>query len=256
MIISIDALPGMMKVDNSFDNSIVVDDDDDGHRFSQQQQQQQQEHNDQYEYVPIIACRRQKTGEEERFHEDPAVVDMAITFSDLNGLPIIPNNGDGNNNDYYADNIDDDDDDDDAILRRTEWSASEYYHQGATTTIDTSSGHNNFGDGISEGSDNNNKNESTTTCLIGLPRILLKHNKPLGFADMSFATRVLDRFPRKDYKGVPLPQEELPMFCYPTGCRLVRARYQDAPLAECYGFVVKNERGDSIHGKIVVIHYY
>jgi hypothetical protein len=58
---------------------------------------------------------------------------------------------------------------------------------------------------------------------------------------------VLDRFPTKNYKGFPLPEEELPMFCYPTGCRLRRALFQDAPLAECYGFVVKNERGDSIH---------
>ena len=47
--------------------------------------------------------------------------------------------------------------------------------------------------------------------------------------------------------GTPLPEEELPMFCYPTGCRLHRARYSDAPLAQCYGFVVKNERGDSIY---------
>jgi len=39
----------------------------------------------------------------------------------------------------------------------------------------------------------------------------------------------------------------LPMFCYPTGCKLFRARYQDAPLPEYYGFVVKNERGDIIH---------
>jgi hypothetical protein len=37
------------------------------------------------------------------------------------------------------------------------------------------------------------------------------------------------------------------MFCYPTGCRLHRAKFSDAPLAEYYGFVVKNERGDSIY---------
>lgn len=37
------------------------------------------------------------------------------------------------------------------------------------------------------------------------------------------------------------------MFCYPTGCRLHRARYCDAPLPQYYGFVVKNERGDSIY---------
>ena len=74
----------------------------------------------------------------------------------------------------------------------------------------------------------------------------------MGFLDTPFATQVLDRFPKKDYKGVPLPEEELPMFCYPTGCKLFRARYQDAPLPENYGFIVKNERGDSIHGEFVL----
>ncbi|KAL3898606.1 MAG: hypothetical protein SGARI_006634 [Bacillariaceae sp.] len=57
----------------------------------------------------------------------------------------------------------------------------------------------------------------------------------------------MDRFPYKNYKGLPLPEEELPMFCYPTGCRLYRAKYSDAPLPQYYGFVVKNERGDSIY---------
>ena len=37
------------------------------------------------------------------------------------------------------------------------------------------------------------------------------------------------------------------MFCYPTGCRLHRAQFSDAPLAQYYGFCVKNERGDSIY---------
>jgi hypothetical protein len=76
---------------------------------------------------------------------------------------------------------------------------------------------------------------------------LVKRNIPLGFCDAAFCTRVLDRFPHKNYKGLPLPEEELPMFCYPTGCRLHRARFSDAPLAQYYGFVVKNERGDSIY---------
>jgi len=37
------------------------------------------------------------------------------------------------------------------------------------------------------------------------------------------------------------------MFCYPTGCRLHRTQYSNAPLPQYYGFVVKNERGDSIY---------
>ena len=60
---------------------------------------------------------------------------------------------------------------------------------------------------------------------FGMPAIVCKRNLPMGFLDNPFATQVLDRFPKKDYKGVPLPEEELPMFCYPTGCKLFRARY-------------------------------
>ena len=84
---------------------------------------------------------------------------------------------------------------------------------------------------------------------FGMPAIVCKHNLPIGNLDTPFATKVLDRLSKKDYKGVPLPQEELLMCCYPTGCKLFRSRYQDAPLPENYGFVVKNERGDSIHGE-------
>jgi hypothetical protein len=80
-----------------------------------------------------------------------------------------------------------------------------------------------------------------------MPAMLVRKNLPSGFADVAFATRVLGRFPFRNYKGLPLPEEELPMFCYPTGCRLHRAEFSNAPLPQYYGFVVKNERGDSIY---------
>lgn len=86
---------------------------------------------------------------------------------------------------------------------------------------------------------------------LGSPILITKRNLPMGFADTPFATSVMDRFPEKNYKGLPLPEEELPMFCYPTGCRLERAVFRDAPLPSSYGFVVKNERGDSLYGKFV-----
>jgi len=60
---------------------------------------------------------------------------------------------------------------------------------------------------------------------FGMNAIVCKYNLPMGFLDTPFASQVLDRFPKKDYKGVPLPEEELPMFCYTTGCKLFRARY-------------------------------
>ena len=55
---------------------------------------------------------------------------------------------------------------------------------------------------------NENENEFMA---FGLPMLVCKRNLSLGFLDAPFATRVLDRFPKKDYKGVPLPEEELPM---------------------------------------------
>ena len=55
---------------------------------------------------------------------------------------------------------------------------------------------------------NENENEFMA---FGLPMLVCKRNLPLGFLDAPFATKVLDRFPKKDYKGVPLPEEELPM---------------------------------------------
>uniref|UniRef100_A0A7S2PH45 UDENN domain-containing protein n=1 Tax=Leptocylindrus danicus TaxID=163516 RepID=A0A7S2PH45_9STRA len=83
--------------------------------------------------------------------------------------------------------------------------------------------------------------------VFGMPVILLRRNAPMGFADAPFDAGVQDRFPSKNYDGLPLPEEELPLFCYPTGCRLRRALFRDAPLPSSYGFVLKNERGDSIY---------
>ncbi len=175
--------------------------------------QKQEDDDDQYQYVPIIAVRRQRIGEEERFHEDPGIVDIALTLSGKDGSVVLPE-------EEVFDEFDDNNDEEDDILGKSKWSESSIVRERI------------------EDED-----------MIVIPSIIFRRNLPRGFADTPFATGVLDRFPKKDYKGVPLPEEELPMFCYPTGCRLFRARYQDAPLAEYYGFVVKNERGDNIHGK-------
>ena len=181
-----------------------------------------------YEYIPIIALRRQRVGDDERFREDASVVDIALTFSDLGGKAVLPLDDD--------DEFEENGNDEDPILAMTPWDASsvcsgarqEEHDDAEAADIDS------HADGF---------------LSFGLPTLICRRNVPLGFLDTPFATRVLDRFPKKDYKGVPLPEEELPMFCYPTGCKLFRAKYQDAPLPENYGFVVKNERGDSIHGK-------
>lgn len=177
----------------------------------------QMQEQDDYVYVPILAVRRQRCDDEERYHEDPGVVDVAITFCDSNGNAMLPDFGED------EDGEDDQDESSFNLLNKSKWSS-------CSQTVD---------------------NESYlrgTSRPLGTPHVLVKRNMPIGFADAAFATKVLDRFPVKNYKGLPLPEEELPMFCYPTGCRLYRARFSDAPLPQYYGFVVKNERGDSIHG--------
>ena len=176
---------------------------------------------DTFEYVPIIAVRRQRVGDEERYREDPGVVEVEMTFSNPYGNPAMP----------VEDEMEEEEnnENEDTILGKTSWSVSKVAHVFSH--------------------DNVLQEEREAYAALGLPMVILRHNLPLGFADTPFATRVLDRFPKEDYKGVPLPQEELPMFCYPTGCRLFRQKYQDASSAECYGFVVKNEQGDSIHGE-------
>jgi hypothetical protein len=165
-----------------------------------------------YVYIPILAIRRQRVGNEERYHEDPAMAEIAVMFRDAEGIPVLP-----------AEELDDEFDEPDAmavsLLDKTAWEPT--------------------GMGILN---NNSKRQSLgTTCLV------VRRNRPLGFCDAAFSTSVMDRFPYKNYKGLPLPEEELPMFCYPTGCRLQRAKFCEAPLPQYYGFVVKNERGDSIY---------
>ena len=166
---------------------------------------------DHYTYVPVLALRRQRLGEEERFCEDAAIIDIAVTIRDGRGEAVLP--------------LDEDEDeqDEDLTLGKTPWSAM-----------------------------NSSQERTTPRPLkylrnqLAMPAILTRKNVPAGFADAAFATKVLDRFPEQNYKGLPLPEEELPMFCYPTGCRLHRARFSEAPVAQYYGFVLKNERGDSI----------
>jgi hypothetical protein len=167
-----------------------------------------------YVYVPILAIRRQRVEEEERFKEDPAIVDIAVSFWNSQGEFVLP----AEEFDFFEDEKDDD-----VLVQKTEWEAT-MIPIGSSTAP-----------------------QQWKPPMLGTSCLLIKRNLPLGFCDAAFKTTVLDRFPYKNYKGLPLPEEELPMFCYPTGCRLHRARFRDAPLPQYYGFVVKNERGDSIY---------
>jgi hypothetical protein len=168
-------------------------------------------------FVPVLAIRRQRVGDEERYHEDPAVVDLAVMFSDQDGNAVLPSDDPDHNTDG------EEEEDGFSLLSKSPWVAVSRTNRKKQLQVDS----NRF--------------------IKGGPTILVRRNIAVGFADAAFATRVLDRFPFRNYKGLPLPAEELPMFCYPTGCRLFRACFSDAPLPQYYGFVLKNERGDSIY---------
>ena len=184
--------------------------------------------NDDHVYIPILAIRHQRTGETERYHEDPSIVDIHVTKLDDNGNQpkIIDDEDDEEEEDEFADDfatirnanvllhnmvhVD--------ILKKTSWKLS--------SSLST------------------NHNLPGRTPII----LLLKHNIPNGYADIPFPSKVLDRFPSKNYRRLPFPEEELPMFCYAKGSMLIRDQLCNIGLPKAYGFVVKNERGDSIYG--------
>ena len=198
-------------------------------------------------YVPILAIRRQRIGDEERYNEDAAIVDICLTHLDAQGnIPKIVNEEDDEDEEeefsrrtttLYQIGVHDD------ILKKTPWTPSS-----------SSSDYTNI----------KNQTKSTTQYYPNnqQPIIpLLRHNIPFGFTDLPFPTKVLDRFPIKNYPNLPFPEEELPMFCYANGSPLIRRLMMNGNGAgnnasgsggSCgkvlYGFVVKNERGDSIYG--------
>jgi len=60
----------------------------------------------------------------------------------------------------------------------------------------------------------------------------------MGFANSIFANSVIDWFPKSNYDGLPMPIEELQMFCYSTGYQLKHGTFKMFP---------KNEQGDIIY---------
>ena len=117
--------------------------------------------NSEHVYIPILAVRRQRVGEEERYHEDPAVIDIQLSFLDSNGT--LPSILEG----------DDDDDDDDAktathygsiIMKQSPW----------TSCLNHTPKH-----------------------RKSHPVLLVRRNIPSGFADIPFPAKVMDRFPQK-----------------------------------------------------------
>jgi DENN (AEX-3) domain/dDENN domain/uDENN domain len=173
--------------------------------------------------IPILAIRRQRLGEEERYREDAGLTDIVVSIYNRDGTDVLPVDEDDEDGDEEEDTF--------QILGKTDWHSVQIHHS-------LKKSHRAVPSQVSH---------MPLPSMFGMPVLLQRKNIPFGFADAAFATRVMGRFPFENYKGLPLPEEELPMFCYPTGCRLHRAKLSDAPLPQYYGFVVKNERGDNIH---------
>jgi len=179
---------------------------------------------DAHVYIPILAIRRQHTGEKERFHEDPSVVDVKLAYFNSDGSqpPIAQEDDDDEEFDRnfktFMQNGSHPD-----ILKKSPWT--------------TSSDH---GDSYNEPAQHRLRRG-------GHGLVLVRRNLPNGFADLPFSAKVLDRFPRKNYRGMPFPEEELPLFCYAGGSLLVRDKLRNLSMPRSFGFVVKNERGDSIY---------
>lgn len=184
-----------------------------------------------YLYVPVLAIRRQDVGDDERFHEDPAIAELSVSFYTSSHPPTSPSD-DPSMPRLVLPAVDDDEDDEDMMMSERPDGASPL---DLTDWCDSS-----FAPVASLFPSRDTSNAMSVA-------LVARRNRPFGFADATFATSVLHRFPFSNYHDLPLPEEELPMFCYPTGCRLHRARLSEAPLPEYYGFVVKNERGDSIY---------
>lgn len=121
-------------------------------------------------YIPVLAVRRQRFGEEQRFHEDPALTDIAVSFCGRDGHAVMP-----------CESQEEDDEEAEhgnfSMLGQSSWSPS--LHARTTTS------------------------KKSTRSSFGMPVLLLRRNLPFGFADTAFATRVWGRFPFRNYSSLP-----------------------------------------------------
>jgi hypothetical protein len=63
-----------------------------------------------------------------------------------------------------------------------------------------------------------------------------------------FDASTLEWFPDENtYEDFPLPQNELPMFCFPRGLFLRHQKRDDAPMPSYFSFVFTSIDGDRVH---------
>jgi len=75
-----------------------------------------------------------------------------------------------------------------------------------------------------------------------------------GLCDVPYEAFTVDRYPKTDYPDFGLPMNELPMFVFPHGLRLLRRKHTDAPMPSFYPFVFTGLTGERIH--VVCLTFY
>lgn len=75
-----------------------------------------------------------------------------------------------------------------------------------------------------------------------------RHGPQAGLCDVPYEAHTLECFPPEDtYDDFPLPQNELPMFCFPQGLALRHQKRDNAPMPSYFSFVFTSIDGDRVH---------
>ncbi len=88
---------------------------------------------------------------------------------------------------------------------------------------------------------------------MGLPQeellyLAFRQGPQAGLCDAPYEAHTLECYPPEDtHEDFPLPQNELPMFCFPQGLFLRHLKRDDAPMPSYFSFVFTSIDGDRVH---------
>lgn len=94
---------------------------------------------------------------------------------------------------------------------------------------------------------------------LGLPNeniyLAYQQGPSAGLCDIPYEAYSLDWFPHEaTYEDFPLPQNELPMFCFPKGVVLKHQKRNDTPMPSYFSFVFTSIDGDRVH--VACLQFY
>lgn len=94
---------------------------------------------------------------------------------------------------------------------------------------------------------------------LGLPAediyLAYRHGPSAGLCDIPYEAHSLEWFPHEEtYEDFPLPQNELPMFCFPRGVVLKHQKRDDTPMPSYFSFVFTSIDGDRVH--VACLQFY